>query len=193
MLGIQYAQSPALGVDASRHPRLETEPRDLAAVRSYYRSVRKVSKLRVDFSSGIVFLVVAESHSLFLHPHRKSFLFPCRHNESTRRLQEIEKKFNTRVLQVRSLCAFLFYNVLKKALISYVYPLSFGETAFLMKIDHENSLADIASISVALRTDSVKVVCPLESNWSVVTQERNHCGQFLPYVRRPNFQQTLLS
>ena len=65
MLGIQYAQSPALGVEASRHPRLETEPRDLAAVRSYYRSVRKVSKLRVDFSSGIVFLVVAESHSLF--------------------------------------------------------------------------------------------------------------------------------
>ena len=47
LLGIQYAQSPALGVGASRHPRLETEPRDLAAVRSYYRSVRKVSKLRV--------------------------------------------------------------------------------------------------------------------------------------------------
>ena len=27
-----------------------------------------------------------------------------------------------------------------------------------MKIDHKNSLADIASISVALRADSVKVV-----------------------------------
>ena len=97
-------------------------------------------------------------------------------------MQEIEKRFNTRVLSVRSLCAFLFYNVLKKALISYVYPLSFGETAFLMKIDHKNSLADIASISVALRTDSVKVVsgirnCPLESNWSVVTQDQNHCRQ----------------
>ena len=97
-------------------------------------------------------------------------------------MQEIEKRFNTRVLQVRSLCAFLFYNVLKKALISYVYPLSFGETAFLMKIDHENSLADIASISVALRTDSVKVVsgirnCALESNCLVVTQELNHGRQ----------------
>ena len=73
-------------------------------------------------------------------------------------MQEIEKRFNIRVLSVRSLCASLFYNVLKKALISYVYPLSFGETTFLMKIDHKNSLADIASISVALRADSVKVV-----------------------------------
>ena len=95
---------------------------------------------------------------IFLHPHRKSFLLSCRHNKSTRRLQEIEKRFNIRVLSVRSLCASLFYNVLKKALISYVYPLSFGETTFFMKIDHENSLADIASISVALRADSVKVV-----------------------------------
>ena len=91
-------------------------------------------------------------------------------------MQEIEKRFNIRVLSVRSLCASLFYNVLKKALISYVYPLSFGETAFLMKIDHENSLADIASISVAL---TVKVVsgirnCALESNCLVVTQELNH-------------------
>ena len=51
-----------------------------------------------------------------------------------------------------------------------------------MKIDHENSLADIASISVALKTDSVKVVsgienCAPESNCLVVTQELNHCRQ----------------
>ena len=51
-----------------------------------------------------------------------------------------------------------------------------------MKIDHENSLADIASILVALRADLVKVVsgirnCALESNCLVVTQERNHCRQ----------------
>ena len=105
-----------------------------------------------------MFLVVAESHSFFKLPHRKSFLLSCRHNTSTRRLQEIEKRFNIRVLSVRSLCASLFYNVLKTALISYVYPLTFGETTFLMKIDHKNSLADIASISVALRADSVTVV-----------------------------------
>ena len=127
-----------------------------------------------------VFLVVVESHS-FLNTLTENF-FPlfCRHNESTRRLREIEKRFNIRVLSVRSLCASLFYNVLEKALISYVYPLSFGETAFLMKIDHENNLADIASILVALRTDLVKVVsgirkCALESNCLVVTQELNHC------------------
>ena len=62
-----------------------------------------------------------------------------------------------------------FFNVLKKALISYVYPLSFGETAFLMKIDHENSLADIASILVALRADSVKVVRALGiARWKAI-------------------------
>ena len=88
------------------------------------------------------------------------------------------------------------FNVLKKALISYVYPLSFGETAFLMKIDHENSLADIASILVALRADSVKVVsgirnCALESNYLVVNQELNHCRQWVPYAQMPNFQQPL--
>ena len=80
-------------------------------------------------------------------------------------MQEIEKRFNIRVLSVRSLYASLFYNVVKKALISYVYPLSFGETAFLMKID---SLADIASILVALRADSVKVVSALGiAHWEV--------------------------
>ena len=57
-----------------------------------------------------------------------------------------------------------FFNVLK-ALISFVYPLSFGETAFVMKIDHENSLADIASILVALRADLVKVVSGIR-NWN---------------------------
>ena len=56
-----------------------------------------------------------------------------------------------------------------------------------MKIDHENSLADIASISVALRTDSVKVVsgirnCALESNCLVVTQELNHGRQWVLFV-----------
>ena len=37
---------------------------------------------------------------IFKHPHRKSFLLSFRHNESTRRLQEIEKRFNIRVLSV---------------------------------------------------------------------------------------------
>ena len=106
----------------------------------------------------VCFLLLPRVTHFFKLPHRKSFLLSCRHNKSTRRLQEIEKRFNIRVLSVRSLCASLFYNVLKKALISCVYPLSFGETTFLMKIDHKNSLADIASISVALRADSVTVV-----------------------------------
>ena len=65
-----------------------------------------------------------------------------------------------------------------------------------MKIDHENSLADIASILVALRADSVKVVsgirnCALESNYLVVNQELNHCRQWVPYAQMPNFQQPL--
>ena len=66
-----------------------------------------------------------------------------------------------------------------------------------MKIDHENSLADIASILVALRADWGKVVSgirnwALESNCLVVTQEINHCRQWVPYVQMPNFQVTII-
>ena len=77
----------------------------------------------------VCFLLLPRVTHFFKLPHRKSFLLSCRNNKSTRRLQEIEKRFNIRVLSVRSLCASLFYNVVKKALISYVYPLSFGETS----------------------------------------------------------------
>ena len=119
------------------------------------------------------FLLLPRVTHFFKLPHRKFFLLSCRHNKSTRRLQEIEKRFNIRVLSVRSLCASLFYNVLKKALISYVYPLSFGETTVLMKIDHKNSLADIASISVALRADSVTVVSGI-GNWALGSKVSGH-------------------
>ena len=119
------------------------------------------------------FLLLPRVTHFFKLPHRKSFLLSCRHNKSTRRLQEIEKRFNIRVLSVRSLCASLFYSVLKKALISYVYPLSFGETTILMKIDHKNSLADIASISVALRADSVTVVSGI-GNWALGSKVSGH-------------------